>query len=212
MCTSIILRNYRLTHVHVRERNKASEQIQSRTVNYRGKTLSCLEHVLHISTHLPPCLRLPVCASLSAPPCLRLPVCASLSVPPCLRLPVCASLSAPPCLCLPVCASLSAGDVCSHCVLDVLHTTRHHLLLGGGHQCVQPLLQVRGTTCTLYVYIQCSCTCTCPVKSIECHGFESHPRQLIFLWKSDCLGCAVSLCLVVCMTLLASFFLPSSSL
>ena len=27
--------------------------------------------------------------------------------------------------------------------------------------------------------------------------------------KSDCLGCAVLLCLVVCLTLLASFFLPS---
>ena len=34
-------------------------------------------------------------------------------------------------------------------------------------------------------------------------------RQLIFLRKSDCLGCAVLLCLVVCLTLLASFFLPS---
>ena len=22
----------------------------------------------------------------------------------------------------------------------------------------------------------------------ECHGFESYMRQLIFLWKSDCLG------------------------
>ena len=31
---------------------------------------------------------------------------------------------------------------------------------------------------------------------VECHGFESHPRQLIFLRKSDCLGCAVLLCLV----------------
>ena len=30
-----------------------------------------------------------------------------------------------------------------------------------------------------------------------------------FLRKSDCLGCAVLLCLVVCLTLLASFFLPS---
>ena len=39
-------------------------------------------------------------------------------------------------------------------------------------------------------------------------GFESHPRQLIFLRKSDCLGCAVLLCLV-CLTLLASFFLPA---
>ena len=42
--------------------------------------------------------------------------------------------------------------------------------------------------------------------SVECRGFESHPRQLIFLWKSDCLGCAVLLCLVVCLTLLASLF------
>ena len=33
----------------------------------------------------------------------------------------------------------------------------------------------------------------------------------IFLWKSDCLGCAVLLCLVVCLTLLASFFLHSAS-
>ena len=32
-----------------------------------------------------------------------------------------------------------------------------------------------------------------------------------FLWKSDCLGCAVLLCFVVCLTLLASFFLPSAS-
>ena len=36
-----------------------------------------------------------------------------------------------------------------------------------------------------------------------------HPRQLIFLRKSDCLGCAVLLSLVVCLTLLASFFLLS---
>ena len=46
------------------------------------------------------------------------------------------------------------------------------------------------------------------VSSIECRGFESHPRQLIFSRKSDYLGCAVLLCLV-CLTLLASFFLPS---
>ena len=38
---------------------------------------------------------------------------------------------------------------------------------------------------------------------------KSHPRQLISLCKSDCLGCVVWFCLVVCMTLLASFFLPS---
>ena len=43
-------------------------------------------------------------------------------------------------------------------------------------------------------------------KNVECRGFESHPRQLIFLRKNDCLGCAVLLCFVVCLTLLASFF------
>ena len=36
--------------------------------------------------------------------------------------------------------------------------------------------------------------------------------QLIFLMKSDCLGCAVLLCLFVCLTLLASSFLLFSSL
>ena len=39
--------------------------------------------------------------------------------------------------------------------------------------------------------------------------YMSHPRQLIFLRKSGCLGCAVLLCLVVCLNLLASFILPS---
>ena len=39
---------------------------------------------------------------------------------------------------------------------------------------------------------------------------ESHPRQLIFLRKSDCLGCAVLLCLV-CLTLHACFFHHSFS-
>ena len=34
--------------------------------------------------------------------------------------------------------------------------------------------------------------------------------QLIFLRKSDCLGCAVLLRVVVCLTLLASFFHLSS--
>ena len=31
-------------------------------------------------------------------------------------------------------------------------------------------------------------------------------------WKSDCIGCVVLLCLVVCLTLLASFFLLHLSL
>ena len=42
---------------------------------------------------------------------------------------------------------------------------------------------------------------------MECRGFESHPRQLIFLRKSDCLGCAV-LIYLVCLFDLACFFLP----
>ena len=48
----------------------------------------------------------------------------------------------------------------------------------------------------------------------ECDNIVSaymymYPRQLIFLRKSDYFGCAVLLCLVVCLTLLASFFFPS---
>ena len=39
---------------------------------------------------------------------------------------------------------------------------------------------------------------------------ESHLRQLIFSRKSDCLGCAVLLCLV-CLFDLACFFLSSFS-
>ena len=42
----------------------------------------------------------------------------------------------------------------------------------------------------------------------ECSGINSI-YMLIFLRKRDCLGCAVLLCLVICLTLLASFFLPS---
>ena len=45
---------------------------------------------------------------------------------------------------------------------------------------------------------------------VECSGFESHPRQLIFLRKSDYLGGAVLLCLV-CLFDLVCFFLSSFS-
>ena len=45
-----------------------------------------------------------------------------------------------------------------------------------------------------------TCTCTCTM----------YPRQLIFSRKSDCLGCAVLLCLV-CLFDLACFFLSSFS-
>ena len=43
--------------------------------------------------------------------------------------------------------------------------------------------------------------CVHRVLCVECRGFETH------LKKSDCLGCAVLLYLVVCLTLLASSFL-----
>ena len=45
---------------------------------------------------------------------------------------------------------------------------------------------------------------------MECRGFESHARQLISSRKSDCLGCAVLLCLVRLFDL-ACFFLSSFS-
>ena len=48
------------------------------------------------------------------------------------------------------------------------------------------------------------------VRFIECRGFESHPRQLIFSSeKVTALGVLCCLALFVCLTLLASFFLPS---
>ena len=47
---------------------------------------------------------------------------------------------------------------------------------------------------------------------LHIHGFESYRGSSFFLWKSDCLGCVDLLCFVVCMTLLASFSLPSASL
>ena len=43
--------------------------------------------------------------------------------------------------------------------------------------------------------------CTCMYWYTLCIVPESHLRQLIFLRKSDCLGCAVLLCLAVCMAL-----------
>ena len=70
---------------------------------------------------------------------------------------------------------------------------------------------------SLTYIIVCTCLdlqfmirCVACVQSIECRGFESHPRQLIFSRKSDCLGCAVLLCLV-CLFDLACFFLSSFS-
>ena len=43
---------------------------------------------------------------------------------------------------------------------------------------------------------------------VECRGFESHQRQLI-LGKVTALGVLCCFALFVCLTLLASFFLPS---
>ena len=67
----------------------------------------------------------------------------------------------------------------------------------------------------IHVYVQCTCTCThlhlhvCTYHLLYMyiHGFESHLRQLIFLRKSNCLGCAVLLNLPCCLFDLACFFL-----
>ena len=48
---------------------------------------------------------------------------------------------------------------------------------------------------------------TCKSKPVAVIGIYLY--MYIFLRKNDCFGCAVLLCLVVCLTLLASFFLPS---
>ena len=97
----------------------------------------------------------------------------------------------------------------------VLRRSAIRILINGLHTC---------TSCVhltmyihMHVHVKCSSCISClgssvverSVYSVECRGFKSHPRQLIFLRKSDCLGCAVLLCLIVCLTLLASFFLPS---
>ena len=59
----------------------------------------------------------------------------------------------------------------------------------------------------MYMYIY-TYTCTCTSGGIRIPPEAAH----IFLWNSDCFGCIVLLCFVVCMTLLASFFLTSVSL
>ena len=55
----------------------------------------------------------------------------------------------------------------------------------------------------MYMYVHVLC--------LECRmsWVRVPPEAAHFLRKSDCLGCAVLLCLVVRLTLLASFFLPS---
>ena len=60
----------------------------------------------------------------------------------------------------------------------------------------------------IHVYIHVHVKHETVIHVHECHGFESHPRQLIFSRKSDCLGCAVLLylvCLFVWACLLLSF-------
>ena len=51
-------------------------------------------------------------------------------------------------------------------------------------ECVKSLCSastaIEGKKVHVYMYVY-----------IMCRGFKSHPRQLIFLWKSDCLGRAV---------------------
>ena len=52
---------------------------------------------------------------------------------------------------------------------------------------------------------------TSSVQSAECRGFESHRGSSFFLEKVTALGVLCCFTLFVCLTLLASFFLPSSS-
>ena len=59
------------------------------------------------------------------------------------------------------------------------------------------------------MYIHCTCASSSVGRALcleyRVSWVRVPPRQLIFSRKSDCLGCAVLLCLV-CLTLLASFF------
>ena len=69
-------------------------------------------------------------------------------------------------------------------------------------------LHVHVHVLTLHMSSRCN-TRTCNFLCLK----SIYMRQFIFLWKSDyCLGCAVLLCFVVCMALLAPFFLPSASI
>ena len=55
-------------------------------------------------------------------------------------------------------------------------------------------------------------TCTCMITGIiymYMSWVRVPPEAAHISLESDCLGCAVLLCLIVCLTLLASFFLPS---
>ena len=74
--------------------------------------------------------------------------------------------------------------------------------------CVYRICHESRITCTYYSLLLLSFFLY--LKSVPIHVIVHvqymHPRQLIFLRKSDCLG-VVLLCLVVCMTLLASSFL-----
>ena len=71
--------------------------------------------------------------------------------------------------------------------------------------------------CEIWAQLSCLGSSVGRALCLQCRvsWFESHLRQLIFSRKSDCLGCAVLLCIVclfVCLPLLASFFLLISHL
>ena len=67
--------------------------------------------------------------------------------------------------------------------------------------------------CVLYVHVSLFIrrTMRCRALCLECRvsWVRVPPEAAPFFRKSDYLGCAVLLCVVVCLTLLASFFLPS---
>ena len=64
--------------------------------------------------------------------------------------------------------------------------------------------------CEIWAQLSCIGSSAGRVLCLECRvSWVRVPPEAAYLRKSDCLECAVLLCLVVSLTLLASFFLPS---
>ena len=89
------------------------------------------------------------------------------------------------------------GDIKGSNLLTGLHPSHQHEV-----HCRILLSHCRGRRrCVLYIPVH--------VWSIECRGFESHRGSSFFLGKVTALVVLCCFALFVCLTLLASFFLPS---
>ena len=103
--------------------------------------------------------------------------------------------------------------------LHVHNFTEYSLMSISNHK--SKCIQLAPATCKQLDFLAeyATCTCTCLMKDAKegrkkqarsnkqqgkatQHTQDVYTCQLIFLRKSDCLGCAVLLCLVVCLTLL----------